>query len=333
MSRNTRLLSLRESTEVLPPWREFTADEIREATGNFDRGNILGSGLFGTVYRAVFADRRVAAVKRAEIAPSVLASRQAEFQRELETLSQLRHRHLVPFLGFCEVASRELMLVYDFMPNGTLQDNLPGGTRDVLDWPARVKVAVEVASAIEYLHNGCRPPIVHRDIKANNILLDENDSAYLGDFGLATLYDAERSHITTAIKGTPGYLDPQYFATQELTQRSDVYSFGVLLLSIVAGKKAIFSVSELDPSDPDRARLLRQAIGKVNLTTWAVPLIRSGRVGSIVDASIPDVERYMHDIEIVAEVAAECVQDRSQDRPDMSEVLVRLRGVLALVQQ
>jgi hypothetical protein len=107
----------------------------------------------------------------------------------------------------------------------------------------------------------------------------------------------------------------------------------VLLLSIVAGKKAIFSVAELDPSDPNRARLLRQAIGKVNLTTWAVPLIRSGRVGSIVDASIPDVERYMHDIEIVAEVAAECVQDRSQDRPDMSEVLVRLRGVLALVQQ
>lgn len=107
----------------------------------------------------------------------------------------------------------------------------------------------------------------------------------------------------------------------------------MLLLSVVTGKKAIFSVLDLSPSDPDRARLQRQAIGKVNLTTWAVPLIREGRVGAIADETIPDIERYMHDIEIVAEVAAECVQDQSQDRPDMAEVLVRLRGVLALVQQ
>ncbi|KAF5204293.1 Receptor-like protein kinase [Thalictrum thalictroides] len=217
-------------------FRKFSYKETKRATDNFS--TIIGQGGFGTVYKAQFSGCFVAAVKRMD---KVSEQAEEEFCREMELLGRLHHRHLVALRGFC-AEKHERFLIYEYMENGSLKDHLHCPGRTPLSWRTRIQIAVDVANALEYLHFYCDPPLCHRDIKSSNILLDENFVAKVADFGLA---HASRSGtisfepVNTDIRGTPGYMDPEYVVTQELTEKSDIYSYGVLLLELVTSRRAI----------------------------------------------------------------------------------------------
>uniref|UniRef100_M8BX06 Putative LRR receptor-like serine/threonine-protein kinase n=1 Tax=Aegilops tauschii TaxID=37682 RepID=M8BX06_AEGTA len=219
-----------------PMFQRYSYKETTKATNNFS--TVIGKGGFGTVYKAQFSDGSIAAVKRMD-----KVSRQAEeeFCREMELLARLHHRHLVNLKGFC-VERKERFLVYEYMENGSLKDHLHSSGTKALSWQTRLQIAMDVANALEYLHFFCNPPLCHRDIKSSNILLDENFVAKVADFGLA---HASRTGaisfeaVNTDIRGTPGYMDPEYVVTQELTEKSDIYSYGVVLLELVTGRRAI----------------------------------------------------------------------------------------------
>ncbi|KAL0334872.1 UNVERIFIED_CONTAM: putative receptor-like protein kinase, partial [Sesamum radiatum] len=217
-------------------FRKFSYKETKKATNNF--GTVIGQGGFGIVYKAEFPDGMVAAVKRMS---KVSEQAEDDFCRELELLARLHHRHLVALRGFC-IERHERFLMYEYMANGSLKDHLHAQGRTPLSWRTRIQIAIDVANALEYLHFYCDPPLCHRDIKSSNILLDENFVAKVADFGLAQASKDGSicfEPVNTDIRGTPGYLDPEYVITQELTEKSDVYSYGVVLLELVTGRRAI----------------------------------------------------------------------------------------------
>ncbi|ESQ30506.1 hypothetical protein EUTSA_v10011356mg [Eutrema salsugineum] len=218
------------------PFRKFSYKEMRNATNDFNK--VIGHGGFGTVYKAEFSDGLVAAVKRMN---KVSVQSQNDFCREIELLAKLHHRNLVALKGFC-IEKKERFLIYDYMANGSLKDHQHSTEKPPLSWETRMKIAIDVANALEYLHFYCDPPLCHRDIKSSNILLDENFVAKLSDFGLAhSSRDGSVCFepVNTEIHGTPGYVDPEYVVTQELTEKSDVYSYGVVLLEIITGRRAV----------------------------------------------------------------------------------------------
>ncbi|KAJ0591320.1 putative protein kinase RLK-Pelle-URK-1 family [Helianthus annuus] len=215
---------------------KFSYKETKKATDNFN--TVIGQGGFGTVYKAQLNDGTMVAVKRMDKVSEQAAE---EFCREIELLARLHHRHLVALKGFC-IEKHERFLMYEYMANGSLKDHLhtPGVPR--LSWPTRIQIAIDVANALEYLHFYCDPPLCHRDIKSSNILLDENLVGKVADFGLA--YASKDGSVcfepvNTEIRGTPGYMDPEYVVTQELTEKSDIYSYGVVLLELITSKRAI----------------------------------------------------------------------------------------------
>ncbi|KAG2666977.1 hypothetical protein I3760_15G091000 [Carya illinoinensis] len=214
--------------------RWFSYDELRKCTNNFAERNEIGSGAFGKVYRGLLSDGLVVAIKRAQ-----QGSTQGllEFKTEIELLSRVHHKNLVGLVGFC-FEQEEQMLIYEFMPNGTIRDSLSGKSGIYLDWNRRLYVALGSGTGLAYLHEHANPPIIHRDVKSTNILLDENLTAKVADFGLSKLVsDTSNGHISTQVKGTMGYLDPEYYQTQQLTEKSDVYSFGVFMLELLTSKR------------------------------------------------------------------------------------------------
>jgi serine/threonine protein kinase len=238
-----------------------------------------------------------------------------QFQNEVGILSRLRHPNLVTLFGCTsQTNSRDLLLVYEFVPNGTLADHLHGAAAawsSSLDWPTRLGIAVETASALEYLHT-VEPQVVHRDVKTNNILLDEGFHVKVADFGLSRLFPADATHVSTAPQGTPGYLDPMYHQCYQLTDKSDVYSFGVVLVELISSKPAV---------DMNRRG------GDVNLANMAVHMIQSYEMEQLVDpqlgyASDGETRRT---VDLVAEVAFRCLQPEQDVRPPIGEVLDALR--------
>nr|CAD1819886.1 unnamed protein product [Ananas comosus var. bracteatus] len=216
--------------------RLFSFEELKKCTNNFSETNEIGNGGYGKVYRGTLSNGQLIAVKRAEQGSM---QGESEFKTEIELLSRVHHKNLVSLVGFC-FDQGEQMLVYEHVPNGTLKESLSGKSGVRLDWKRRLRVALGAARGLTYLHELANPPIVHRDIKSSNILLDEHLNAKVSDFGLSkSLGDDARGHITTQVKGTMGYLDPEYYMTQQLTEKSDVYSFGVLLLEIITAKKPL----------------------------------------------------------------------------------------------
>ncbi|GLT72851.1 hypothetical protein SLA2020_447500 [Shorea laevis] len=219
--------------------REFTYADIQMITNNFVR--ILGKGGFGEVYHGYVDDNQVA-VKM--LSPSSVQGYQ-QFQAGGKLTSmRVHHRNLTTLIGFCNEESN-IGLIYEYMPNGNLQEHLSDGNQNILSWEKRLQIAIEAAQGLEYLHNGCKPPIIHRDVKSTNILLNENLQAKLADFGLSKIFPTDDgTHMSTKIAGTPGYLDPEYFQSNRLTEKSDVYSFGIVLLEIITSRPVIARTNE-----------------------------------------------------------------------------------------
>ncbi|KAJ4751365.1 Leucine-rich repeat protein kinase family protein [Rhynchospora pubera] len=288
--------------------RMFTFEEIKKCTNNFAEMNEVGGGGYGKVYRGTLGNGQLVAVKRAQEGSSQGSH---EFRTEIELLQRVHHKNLVSLVGFC-FEKGEQMLIYEYVPNGTLKDSLSGKSGVHLDWRRRLRVALGAAKGIAYLHELADPPIVHRDIKSSNVLLDENLNAKVSDFGLSKSLGADgKGHITTQVKGTMGYLDPEYYMTQQLTDKSDVYSFGVLLLELITGKKPLkrgrYIVREvkalLDPSN-DLSNLKTLLDPSLGLTT-----------------SVGGFEQYIN-------LALRCVDENSADRPTMSEVVNWLEKIM-----
>ncbi|KAJ6861515.1 receptor-like protein kinase [Populus alba x Populus x berolinensis] len=261
----------------------FKIRDLEKATDNFSQKNFIGRGGFGFVYKGVLSDGTVVAVKR--VIESDFQG-DAEFCNEVEIISNLKHRNLVPLRGCCvidddvnsEERGNQRYLVYDYMSNGNLDDHLfPSSDNQIqkqlLSWPQRKSIILDVAKGLAYLHHGVKPGIYHRDIKGTNILLDAEMRARVADFGLAKQSREGQSHLTTRVAGTHGYLAPEYALYGQLTEKSDVYSFGVVVLEIMSGRKAL----DLSSSGSPRALLI---------TDWAWSLVKAGKVEQALDASL-----------------------------------------------
>ncbi|XP_059290301.1 probable LRR receptor-like serine/threonine-protein kinase At5g45780 isoform X2 [Lycium ferocissimum] len=217
--------------------KRFSFRELQVATGNFSSKNILGQGGFGIVYKGYLPNRTVVAVKRLRD-PSFTG--EVQFQTEVEMIGLAVHRNLLRLYGFC-MTSEERLLIYPYMPNGSVADCLRDNGQDKpsLDWSKRMHIALGAARGLLYLHEQCNPKIIHRDVKAANILLDESFEAVVGDFGLAKLLDCRDSHVTTAVRGTIGHIAPEYLSTGQSSEKTDVFGYGILLFELITGHKAL----------------------------------------------------------------------------------------------
>ncbi|XP_038704366.1 protein NSP-INTERACTING KINASE 3 isoform X2 [Tripterygium wilfordii] len=290
--------------------KRYTFKELRAATNHFSSKNILGKGGFGIVYKGCLSDGSVVAVKR--LKDYNTAGGEIQFQTEVETISLAVHRNLLRLRGFCSTEN-ERLLVYPYMPNGSvasrLKDQIHG--RPALDWARRKRVALGTARGLLYLHEQCDPKIIHRDVKAANILLDEDFEAVVGDFGLAKLLDHRDSHVTTAVRGTIGHIAPEYLSTGQSSEKTDVFGFGILLLELITGQKAL-----------DFGRSANQ---KGVMLDWVKKLHQEGKLGLMVDKDLKgNFDRI--ELEEIVQVALLCTQFNPSHRPKMSDVLRMLEG-------
>ncbi|GAV82267.1 Pkinase_Tyr domain-containing protein/Malectin_like domain-containing protein/LRR_8 domain-containing protein [Cephalotus follicularis] len=289
----------------------FALPDIENATKNFEKK--IGSGGFGVVYYGKMNDEK-------EIAVKVLTSNsyqgKREFSNEVTLLSRIHHRNLVQFLGYCQEDGKSI-LVYEFMHNGTLKEHLYGplAREQSINWIKRLEIAEDSAKGIEYLHTGCVPAIIHRDLKSSNILLDKDMRAKVSDFGLSKLAVDGASHVSSIVRGTVGYLDPEYYISQQLTDKSDVYSFGVILLELISGQEAISNESF--------------GVNCRNIVQWAKLHIESGDIQGIIDPLLHD-EYDIQSMWKIAEKALMCVQPHGNMRPSISEVLKEIQDAILI---
>ncbi|XVE73211.1 hypothetical protein DITRI_Ditri11bG0099000 [Diplodiscus trichospermus] len=297
--------SISESTNFV----KFTFDEIKKATRNFSRDNIIGRGGYGNVYKGYLSDGSEVALKRFK---NCSAAGDANFTHEVEVIASVRHVNLVALRGYCTATTpfegHQRIIVCDLVKNGSLHDHLFGSMEGRLSWPIRQKIALGTARGLAYLHYGAQPAIIHRDIKASNILLDEKFEAKVADFGLAKFTPEGMTHLSTRVAGTMGYVAPEYALYGQLTERSDVYSFGVVLLELLSGKKALTMHDENQPS---------------LVADWAWSLVKNERALDVIEDGMPELgpaevlEKYVL-------IAVLCSHPELQCRPYMDQVVKML---------
>ncbi|KAE9458934.1 hypothetical protein C3L33_09149, partial [Rhododendron williamsianum] len=338
-----------EDPEVhLGQLKRFSLRELQVATDGFSNKNILGRGGFGKVYKGRLADGTLVAVKR--LKEERTPGGELQFQTEVEMISMAVHRNLLRLRGFC-MTPTERLLVYPYMANGSvascLRERPPN--EPPLDWPTRRRIALGSARGLSYLHDHCDPKIIHRDVKAANILLDEEFEAVVGDFGLAKLMDYKDTHVTTAVRGTIGHIAPEYLSTGKSSEKTDVFGYGIMLLELITGQRA-FDLARLANDDDvmlldwvctqnnyfkyllesakGKARCLESWSDEVALLSKPGPvkgLLKEKKLEMLVD---PDLQNnYVESqVEQLIQVALLCTQGSPMDRPKMSEVVRMLEG-------
>ncbi|WCJ31284.1 protein kinase family protein [Euphorbia peplus] len=315
------------SSHLLPPELNLELkipySEIQQATKNFNSKLLIGEGGFGKVYKGILRQSQNSGVKVA-VKRSEPGHGQgiAEFQTEIIILSQIRHRHLVSLIGYCDDRS-EMILVYEFLEKGTLREHLytsdsenNSTPKSELSWEQRLKICIDSAKGIQYLHTGLPNRIIHRDLKSTNILLSEDYTAKVADFGLSKSgpYDPDDENTGSQLKGSFGYLDPEYFMTSQLTEKSDVYSFGVVLLEVVCARPAIINSSRRE---------------EMSLAEWGMIWQKKGQLETIIDPCLVGMINP-HSLRKFGETAEKCLRGRSSERPGMQDVIWDLEFSLGL---
>ncbi|TVU41070.1 hypothetical protein EJB05_14561, partial [Eragrostis curvula] len=294
----------------------FSYEELSAATGGFSAANLLGQGGFGYVYRGVLPDGNGGTEVAVKQLKAGSGQGEREFQAEVDTISRVHHRHLVSLVGYC-IAGAQRLLVYEFVPNQTLEHHLHGKGAPVMEWTVRLRIALGAAKGFAYLHEECDPRIIHRDIKSANILLDNDFEAMVADFGLAKLTNVNHTHVSTRVMGTFGYLAPEYASSGKLTEKSDVFSYGVMLLELLTGRR---------PGD-------RSSYGQDGLVDWArVALSRAladGNYDPIIDPRLDGDYDPVEAARVVASAAA-CIRHAGRRRPKMSQIVKALQGEMPL---
>ncbi|KAL8192971.1 hypothetical protein R6Q57_027419 [Mikania cordata] len=291
----------------------FTGKEMKKATANFSKDRLLGSGGYGEVYKGILEDSTVVAVKCAKVGNTKGTD---QVLNEVRILCQVNHRGLVRLLGCC-VELEQPLLVYEYIPNGTLLDHLKGQDNGILSWARRLNIARDTAEGLAYLHFSAVPPIYHRDVKSSNILLDEKLKAKVADFGLSRLAQADLSHVTTCAQGTLGYLDPEYYRNYQLTDKSDVYSFGVVLLELLTSQKAIDF--NRPPDDVNLAIYVKRVVEEERLLDAIDPNLKKGAT-----------ELELDTMKALGFLAVGCLEERQQNRPSMKEVTEEIEYILSI---
>ncbi|KAL3536542.1 hypothetical protein ACH5RR_005003 [Cinchona calisaya] len=290
-----------ESTTV------FTAEELEKATNNYADDRIIGKGGYGTVYKGILPNKRIVAIKKSRIMDE---SQIEQFINEIVILTQVNHRNVVKVLGCCLEAEVPL-LVYEFVSSGTLFHHIQHSAVTWLSWDNRLRIAAEAAGALSYLHSAASKPIIHRDVKSANILLDEYYTAKISDFGASRLVPLDQTQVTTLVQGTLGYLDPEYLHTSQLTEKSDVYSFGVVLAELLTGKRPLC----MERSQEER-----------NLATYFVMSVKENRLFQILEPRVVR-EGTLEQLQETAELVRRCLYLNGADRPTMMEVAMELEGL------
>jgi serine/threonine protein kinase len=290
------------------PLRKLTFAHLLEATDGFSAETLIGSGGFGEVYKAKLKDGTVVAIKKLI---HFTGQGDREFTAEMETIGKIKHRNLVPLLGYCKIGD-ERLLVYEYMKHGSLDvvlhDQAKAGVK--LDWAARKKIAIGSARGLAFLHHSCIPHIIHRDMKSSNVLLDSNLDARVSDFGMARLMNALDTHLSVStLAGTPGYVPPEYYQSFRCTTKGDVYSYGVVLLELLSGKKPI------DPTE----------FGDNNLVGWVKQMVKENRSSEIFDPTLTNTKSGEAELYQSLKIARECLDDRPNQRPTMIQVMAMFK--------
>ncbi|WVZ86974.1 hypothetical protein U9M48_033682 [Paspalum notatum var. saurae] len=309
---NGGLLLKQQMFSERAPLHIFTSNELNKATNNFSDDNIVGRGGFGTVYKGILSNQGVVAIKKAQ---RVDQTQMEQFVNELIILSQANHKNVVQLLGCC-LETEVPLLVYEFITNGALFHHLHN-TSAPMSWENRLSIAAETASALAHLHLATDTPIIHRDVKSSNILLDKNFTAKVSDFGASRPIPSNQTHVTTLVQGTLGYMDPEYFQTSQLTEKSDVYSFGVVLLELLTRKKPIMD----GIMDDVRSLALQFSL-----------LFYQNKMMEIVDPEVAE-EAGIRQVETVAKLALRCLRLKGEERPRMVEVAIELEALRSLMRQ
>ncbi|XP_010459836.1 PREDICTED: wall-associated receptor kinase 2-like [Camelina sativa] len=286
----------------------FTEVSMKKATNGYDVSRILGQGGQGTVYKGILPDDSIVAIKKARLGDS---SQVEQFINEVLVLSQINHRNVVKLLGCC-LETEVPLLVYEFITSGTLFDHLHGSMFDSsLTWEHRLRIAIEVAGTLSYLHSSASIPIIHRDVKTANILLDEDLTAKVADFGASRLIPMDKEQLTTMVQGTLGYLDPEYYNTGLLNEKSDVYSFGVVLMELISGEKALCF------ERPQTSK---------HLVSYFASAMKENRLHEIVNGQVINEDNQC-EIREAARVALKCTRIMGEERPKMKEVAAELEAL------